>query len=164
MVLSIYSSITDRHQGREDVVGNYQNELEQFIYEVCYQSMWKEAGRYIFEHPYALDLTKTRIKYPTAAYLENLEIEFTCNIRIAGDVLSFDAVANCDITLIEESECSYGNNDTSQWLTISCESQITDHLESLRITAVSPYERGHRRKAKGDFSPNIVPYIRACSR
>lgn len=63
-------------------MGNYQNELEQFIYEVCFQSIWEEAARYISEHPYALDLSRARIKYPTSAYLENMAIEFTCNIHI----------------------------------------------------------------------------------
>ena len=50
-------------------MGNYQNELEQFIYEVCFQPIWEETARDISEHPYALDLSKARIKYPTSAYL-----------------------------------------------------------------------------------------------
>ena len=141
-------------------MGNYQNELEQFIYEVCFQPIWEEAARYISEHPYALDLSKARIKYPTSAYLENMAIEFTCNIHIVEDILSFDAVASCAINLIEETEWRCGNTDTMQWLTISCEAKITDRLEYLRITNIAPYERGHRKAAKGTFSSNIVPYIK----
>ena len=141
-------------------MGNYQNELEQFIYEVCFQSIWEEAARYISEHPYALDLSRARIKYPTSAYLENMAIEFTCNIHIVEDILSFDAVASCAINLIEETEWRCGNTDTMQWLTISCEAKITDRLEHLRITNIAPYERGHRKAAKGTFSSNIVPYIK----
>ena len=94
-------------------MGNYQNELEQFIYDVCFQPIWEEAARYISEHPYALDLSKARIKYPTSAYLENMAIEFTCNIHIVEDILSFDAVASCAINLIEETEWRCGNTDSS---------------------------------------------------
>ena len=93
---SVYN-ITIKRQRKEKNASNYQNELEQFIYEVCYHPMWEKASQYISEHPYVLDLSTSRIKFPTSAYLENLSLEFTCNIRIAEDILSFDAVTNCSI-------------------------------------------------------------------
>ena len=86
--------------------------------------------------------------------------EFTCNIRIAEDILSFDAVTNCSIALIEETEWNCGNSDIIQWLTISCEAKITDRLECLKITNICPYQRGYRKTAKGTFSSNIIPYIK----
>ena len=122
--------------------------------------MWEKASQYISEHPYVLDLSRSRIKYPTSAYLENLSLEFTCNIRIAEDILSFDAVTNCSIALIEETEWNCGNSDIIQWLTISCEAKITDRLECLKITNICPYQRGYRKTAKGTFSSNIIPYIK----
>lgn len=136
-------------------MGNYQNELEQFIYEVCFQPIWEEAALYISEHPYALDLSRARIKYPTSAYLENMAIEFTCNICIVEDVLSFDAVASCAINLIEETEWRCGNTDTIQWLTISCEAKITAQLEQLRITNIAPYERAIEKQPKEPFHPTL---------
>lgn len=136
---SVYN-IPTKSQRKEKTVGNYQNELEQFIYEVCYHPMWEKASQYISEHPYVLDLSRSRIKYPTSAYLENLSLEFTCNIRIAEDILSFDAVTNCSIALIEETEWNCGNSDIIQWLTISCEAKITDRLEHLKITNICPYQ------------------------
>ena len=156
---SLYN-ITIKRQRKEKNASNYQNELEQFIYEVCYHPMWEKASQYISEHPYVLDLSRSRIKYPTSAYLENLSLEFTCNIRIAEDILSFDAVTNCSIALIEETEWNCGNSDIIQWLTISCEAKITDRLEHLKITNICPYQRGYRKTAKGTFSSNIVPYIK----
>ena len=156
---SVYN-ITIKRQRKEKNASNYQNELEQFIYEVCYHPMWEKASQYISEHPYVLDLSTSRIKYPTSAYLENLSLEFTCNIRIAEDILSFDAVTNCSIALIEETEWNCGNSDIIQWLTISCEAKITDRLEHLKITNICPYQRGYRKTAKGTFSSNIVPYIK----
>ena len=94
---NLYAISRQDAKERKKTVGNYENELEQFIYEVCYHPMWEEAAQYISAHPYALDLSRSRIKYPTSAYLENLSLEFTCNIRIAEDILSFDAVTNCSI-------------------------------------------------------------------
>ena len=96
---NLYAISRQDAKERKKTVGNYENELEQFIYEVCYHPMWEEAAQYISAHPYALDLSRSRIKYPTSAYLENLSLEFTCNIRIAEDILSFDAVTNCSIAL-----------------------------------------------------------------
>ena len=92
-------------------MSNYQNELEQFIYEICLSPIWEAAASYINEHPYALDLSRSRIKYPTGAFLENVILEFPCNIGIMGDVLSFDAVLNCSILLTEENERGFGNHD-----------------------------------------------------
>lgn len=141
-------------------MSNYQNELEQFIYEICLSPIWESAASYINEHPYALDLSRARIKYPTGAYLENVFLEFPCNINIIGDVLSFDAVMNCSISLIEESEQGYGNCDLNQWLTIACEAKITDRLEYVHVTSVRPYIGGRRKRTPSKFSPNIVPFIK----
>ena len=141
-------------------MSNYQNELEQFIYEICLSPIWESAASYINEHPYALDLSRSRIKYPTGAYLENVFLEFPCNINIIGDVLFFDAVMNCSISLIEESEQGYGNCDLNQWLTIACEAKITDRLEYVHVTSVRPYLGGQRKRAPSKFSPNIVPIIK----
>lgn len=141
-------------------MSNYQNELEQFIYEICLSPIWEAAASYINEHPYALDLSRSRIKYPTGAFLENVILEFLCNISIMGDVLSFDAVLNCSILLTEENERGFGNHDINQWLAVSCEAKITDRLEYLRIIGIKPYSEGQRKRTKCAFSPNIVPYIK----
>lgn len=141
-------------------MSNYQNELEQFIYEICLSPIWEAAASYINEHPYALDLSRSRIKYPTGALLENVILRFPCNISITGDVLSFDAVLECSIMLMEETERGFGNYDINQWLTVSCEAKITDRLEYLHIAGIKPYIKGQRKQLKSSFSPNIVPYIK----
>lgn len=141
-------------------MSNYQNELEQFIYEICLSPIWEAAASYINEHPYALDLSRSRIQYPTGAFLENVFLQFPCNISIAGDVLAFDAVVDCSIMLTEESEYGCKNHDLTQWLMISCEAKITDRLEYLHITGIQPYSNVQRKRMKSVFSPNIVPYIK----
>lgn len=73
-------------------VGTYNNEIEQFIYTVCYRPMWEAAYRYISEHPYALNLSYSRIQNPDSAMLEDMILEFAKNIRIDEDSLLFDAV------------------------------------------------------------------------
>lgn len=83
-------------------MGTYNNEIEQFIYTVCYRPMWEAAYSYISEHPYALNLSYSRIQNPDAAMLEDMILEFTKNIRIDEDSLLFDAVVSCTITLTEE--------------------------------------------------------------
>lgn len=122
--------------------------------------MWEAASAYIYERPYALDLSRSRIKYPTSALLESLMLEFPCNITISGDVLSFDAVVSCTIMLTEETERGYGSHDINQWLTISCEAKITDKLEYLHVKNICSYTSKQRKREKNTFSPNIVPYIK----
>ena len=78
-------------------MGTYNNEIEQFIYTVCYRPMWEAAYSYISEHPYALNLSYSRIQNPDAAMLEDMILEFTKNIRIDEDSLLFDAVVSCTI-------------------------------------------------------------------
>lgn len=81
-------------------MGTYKNEIEQFIYTVCYHPMWEAAYSYIAEHPYALNLSYSRIQNPDSAMLEAMILEFTKNIRIGEDNLLFDAVVSCTINLL----------------------------------------------------------------
>ena len=76
-------------------MGTYNNEIEQFIYTICYRPMWEAAYTYIAEHPYALNLSYSRIQNPDSATLEDMILEFTKNIRIDEDNLLFDAVVSC---------------------------------------------------------------------
>ena len=68
-------------------MGTYNNEIEQFIYTVCYRPMWEAAYTYIAEHPYALNLSYSRIQNPDSAMLEDMILEYTKNIRIDEDSL-----------------------------------------------------------------------------
>ena len=68
-------------------MGSHQNEIEQFIYEICYQPLWKTVSEYINQHPYSLDLKYSKIKYPDSAILEDMLLERTSNIRIKANSL-----------------------------------------------------------------------------
>lgn len=141
-------------------MSNYHNKLEQFIYEKCIDMMWEKAAEYIQEHPYALDLSRSRIQYPTSAILEDMLPEFSCNVRIDGDVLSFDVVVSCTIQLIQDTEQGVGCYDLKQWLAISCEAVITYKLEKLDIIGICPYQRAKQKYKRGNVSSNIVPLLK----
>ena len=66
-------------------MGTFSNEIEQFIYTVCYSPMWEAAYTYIAEHPYALNLSYSRIQNPDSAMLEDMILEYAKNIRIDED-------------------------------------------------------------------------------
>ena len=80
-------------------MSNYRNDIEQFIYEICYRPMWEEVSKFLYQHPQTLDLTFSRIQYPDSALLEDMILEFPSNIRIKDDNLLFDAVVSCNIEL-----------------------------------------------------------------
>lgn len=97
-------------------MGTYNNEIEQFIYTICYRPMWEAAYSYISEHPYALNLSYSRIQNPDSAMLEDMILEFAKNIRIDEDNLLFDAVVSCTINLTEETYRGTASHEMSQWL------------------------------------------------
>ena len=58
-------------------VGNYRDEIERFIYEICYKPIWASVSDYVSQHLSLLDLTYSRVKYPDSAYVEDMLLEFT---------------------------------------------------------------------------------------
>ena len=141
-------------------MGTYNNEIEQFIYTVCYRPMWEAAYKYIAEHPYALNLSYSRIQNPDYAMLEDMILEFPKNIRIDEDSLLFDAVVSCTINLTEDTYRGTASHEISQWLVLSCVAVVTDKLESVTVTNISSYVSGQPRKTDGHaVSKNIVPIL-----
>lgn len=142
------------------ILNTYRNEIEQFIYEICYRPTWEAAYKFIYEHPYQLDLTFSRIKYPDNGLLEDMMLEYPTNIRISEDTLLFDAVVSCTVTLSVDGYRGIETAETSQWLVISCEATVRDKLENLTITEIKNYKLGKQRKADGQaVSKNIVPIL-----
>lgn len=80
----------------------YKNELEHLIYEKCYDKIFIPLATWVGEHPNSLDLMYSRIKYPDTAILQDMILEFTTDVAIVDDVVSFDAVVSCEIELEEE--------------------------------------------------------------
>lgn len=141
-------------------MGNYQDEIERFIYEICYQPIWASVSDYVSQHLSLLDLTYSRVKYPDSAYMEDMLLEFTKNVRIDEDTLSFDAVISCTINLTEDNYRGTASCDLSQWFLVSCEAVIEDKLKSLAITNVQQYTPGLRTQRVGQLvSKNIVPIL-----
>ena len=141
-------------------MGNYRDEIERFIYEICYKPIWTAVSDYVSQHLSLLDLTYSRIKYPDSAFVEDMLLEFTKNIRIDGDSLLFDAVVSCTMNLTEDNYRGYASYDLNQWFLVSCEAVIKDKLESLNIVNVQQYTPGLRSQSAGQtVSKNIVPIL-----
>lgn len=141
-------------------MGNYRNEIERFIYEICFWPIWTSISEYLAKHLSILDLRYSRIKYPDSAYVEDMLLEFTRNIRIDGDTLLFDAVVSCTMTLTEDSYRGLVTGELNQWFLISCEAVIEDKLKSLKVTNVRRYSPDLNIQGEGQpVSKNIVPII-----
>ena len=76
-----------------------QNEIEEFIYKICYRPIWDSVNSYIAAHPTTLNLSMSRIKYPDTAMLLDMLLEYATHIRIDEDSLFFDAILSCTIEL-----------------------------------------------------------------
>lgn len=119
-----------------------QNEIEEFIYKICYRPIWGSVNCYIATHPTTLNLSMSRIKYPDTAMLLDMLLEYATHIRIDEDSLFFDSSLSCTIELQQFDEYRGDmSRETSQWLIASCEAVITDKLESLTVSSVMPWSK-----------------------
>ena len=128
-------------------MGTYRDEIERFIYEICYQPIWASLSEYLVQHLSLLDLTYSRVKYPDSACIEDMLLEFTKNVRVDEDSLLFDAVVSCTLNLEEESYRGPVSCELHQWFLVSCAAVITDGLKSLEITSIQQYTPGMKREA-----------------
>lgn len=64
-----------------------QNEIEEFIYKICFRPIWESVNNYIATHPTALNLSMARIKYPDTAMLLDMLLEYATHIRIGLSLL-----------------------------------------------------------------------------
>ena len=142
-------------------MGKAQNDIEEFIYKICYQPIWKAANEYISVHPTALNLSMSRIHYPDTAMLLDMLLEYATHIRIDEDSLFFDAIMSCTIELQQIDEYRGDmSSETSQWLIASCEAIITDKLETIKVSSVKPWSKGTQPSSSGiAASKSIVPII-----
>ena len=138
-----------------------QNEIEEFIYKICYRPIWESVNNYIAAHPTTLNLSMSRIKYPDTAMLLDMLPEYATHIRIDEDSLFFDAILSCTIELQQFDEYRGDMSaETSQWLIASCEAVITDKLESLTVSSVKPWSKDTKPSSVGvAASKSIVPII-----
>lgn len=137
------------------------NDLEEFIYKICYQPIWNAVNTFLMSHPYALKLSTSRVKYPDTAMLMDMMLEYTSNISIDEDTLFFDAIISCTIELQQNDEYRGAlTGETSQWLIASCEATITDKLESLKVSDVKIWTKGRKPVSTGiAATSNIVPVL-----
>ena len=138
------------------------NDLEEFIYKICYKPIWEAVNNYIYFHPTALNLSTSRVKYPDSAMLLDMMLEYTNNISIDEDKLIFDAIISCTIELTQNDEYRGSfTGETSQWLIASCEATITDKLDKLVVTNVKPWIKDRKPITSGiAASSNIVPILK----
>jgi hypothetical protein len=142
-------------------VNTGKNELEEFIYKICYSPIWTAVNSFLANHAAALRLTTSRVKYPDTAILMDMLLEYTNNIQLEEDTLSFDAVISCTIEL-QQNDYYNGliTGETSQWLIASCEATISDKLDKLIVTSVKPWAKGRKPTPSGiKASNNIVPIL-----
>ena len=142
-------------------MAEYRNELEQFVFEFCYQPIMDEACSILAVRPTCLDLTFSCVKYPETALLQSMIPEFAKNITVNEDTLSFDLVASCILLLSENTYGGVSECELTQWLKISCVAVVTDKLDSVTVTGISSYSRERTAGSDGiRVSGSMIPVIR----
>ena len=142
-------------------MGQRHGEIDEFIYRFCYEGIYSAVSEELARRPLLLDLSRSRIKYPDAARLEDMLLEFTRNIRVDGDRLRFEAILSCTVHLTEASYDDEREEETTQWLVAKCVATVTDRLRRLKVSKVQSYKPGAKTDSSGQAaSRNIVPLIR----
>ncbi len=93
----------------------YKNELDRLVYQKCYDDMITPLAEWIRTHPAALELKYSRIEYPDTAMLSDMFLEFTTNVSIVGDTISFDAIVSCEIEVEEDICHDKQSASVTQW-------------------------------------------------
>jgi len=139
---------------------NRTNELEQLIYQKCYDQIWETVSTYVAAHPNSLELSYSRVQYPDSALLEDMVLEFSTNILIDEDTLTFDAVVSCQIELEEQTYHDTKNAEVNQWFKVNCSVVIEDQLKQFTVHKIETYSKGGRKPSNGIAATNnIVPII-----
>ena len=92
-------------------MGYYGNELDEFIYERCYQYIWDAVFNYTGTHPMAFSGCTSRLMYPASATLRSMMLQFSSNISADEDELKFDATFSCSIELQGDDYSDYAVSD-----------------------------------------------------
>ena len=139
---------------------NQTNELEQFIYQKCYDRMWEGISEYIASHPSSLELPYSRVKYPDSAALESMLLEFSTNISIDENTLSFEAIVSCEILIEQETYHDTVTAEANQWFKVRCSVVVEERIKDFAIHDISIYAKGKRAINSGvAATKNIVPVI-----
>ena len=138
-----------------------QNEIEEFIYKICYRPIWESVNNCIATHPTTLNLSMSHIKYPDNSMLLDMLLEYATHIHISEDFLFFDALLSCTIELQQFNEYRGDmSGETSQWLIASCKAVIIAKLETLTVSFVKPWSKDTKPSSTGvAASKIIVPII-----
>ena len=137
------------------------SELDRFIEKFLTNNIFNKAAEFVEYKFKSLDLGRTAdvVKEPEAAILRGIDLQFTQNVKIIEETVSFEVVFSCEIeteqTIRRESE----QESVEAWLKLSCSMRITDKLEDFKILSVEDYSRTVNKdktyRATSDFVPVI---------
>jgi hypothetical protein len=92
--------------------------------------------------------------------LEDMILEFSTNISVDEDTLSFDAVVSCVIMLEQETYHDTVTADANQWFKVHCSVVVEDRIKNFTVHEIDTYSKGKRTMTTGVAATNnIVPII-----
>ena len=141
-------------------MGFYGNELDEFIYEKCYQYIWDAVYNFVGTHPMAFFDYNSRLVYPAGALLKSMLLEFSSNVRVDENELCFDATFSCSIEFQGDDYSDYATSDYDTWITVSCRAIIEDTIQQFDVANIHTYKRGQYPSRAGlRATKNMVPVI-----
>ena len=137
------------------------NTLGRFVFEKCYDEIFGPLAAWICAHPGSLKKRGSHAICPGAASLKSIRLQFTTNVFIASDSVSFDAVISCEIALAEWSFEGWWFDTTRQWYRVSCTATVEDTIKEFAVHHICTYSRMPESAKHGVADNNLVPVLSA---
>ncbi|MDR1669124.1 MAG: helix-turn-helix domain-containing protein [Oscillospiraceae bacterium] len=135
------------------------SELDRLVYQKCYNDMYKPLSEWIGTHPASLELKYSQIKYPDTASLSDMFLEFTTDVSIVGDTISFDAIVSCEIDVEEDTYYDRQSDTVGQWFRLHCSVVVEERIRDFTVHQIKLYSRLRQPKRNGAADRNLVPII-----
>lgn len=117
--------------------------FEKLIDKACYNTIYNAVTTYIDDNYKYLDLAERSncIEEVHEASLDDLQILRISNIEQDDDVVKFDVIVNCEITIEETVKRDRQVDSASEWFAVRCSAILDGDLKSFKIDTINIYSR-----------------------
>jgi len=150
-----------RQTGGVTIVPANKNALGRFAFEKCYGEIFGPLAAWISEHPGSVKRKGSRETSPGSATLKSMRLQFTTNVAILPDIVSFDAVISCEIGLADWSFEGWWFDTTRQWYRVNCTATVADTIRDFAVHKIDTYSRRPQSVRCGAADSNLIPVLSA---
>ena len=121
-------------------------------------SICEKMADYVEDNPGGLNCSTSLVQEPTAARLEDIEIDRVYITDVTGSELRFDVVVIATIEISNRYHSDVETDSDEQWFRAACSCEISNGIKNFRTCGFSIYDPIDNKKT-GPFSEYLAPII-----